>query len=249
VHGLAAAPGATNSSTLLYAADLGLDRVFWYDFDPATGLLVNGTANAATGANFVWTALGAGPRHLALTPTAQGQVVHVVCELSSTIETFAVEAATGALGERIAAISTVTSASSEGAVEGGAVAEPWPSPSPTSSSTKAGEILSSASGKFVYASNRGVAAGSNSVAVFEVDPSSGRLVPVELVPTPGTFPRGMALVPTGPSPEAPALAAVKLLVGGQDSGDVAIFDVDSTTGRLRLVENVGGFFTPVTFAL
>ena len=33
--------------------DLGLDRVFWYEFDPASGALANGTGGV-DGANFAW---------------------------------------------------------------------------------------------------------------------------------------------------------------------------------------------------
>jgi 6-phosphogluconolactonase len=71
----------------LYGADLGVDRVHVYRFDPATGAITQ-AASAAVAA-------GAGPRHLVLHPN--GRTAFVINELASTISTFARNATTGAL--------------------------------------------------------------------------------------------------------------------------------------------------------
>jgi len=76
---------ATNH--FLYGADLGVDRVHVYKFDPATG--------ATTQAPSAAVAAGAGPRHLVLHPN--GRSAFVINELASTISTFARNATTGAL--------------------------------------------------------------------------------------------------------------------------------------------------------
>jgi hypothetical protein len=79
-----------------------------YDFDAATGALTNGTANPETGANFVWVAPGAGARHAVIAPLfVGGRVLHVLTEMGSTLETFAIDDTSGALGKRLDSISTL----------------------------------------------------------------------------------------------------------------------------------------------
>lgn len=55
------------------------------------------------------------------------------------------------------------------------------------------EIAISSDGKFVYASNRG----HDSIAIFAVDPATGRLTFVEHAPTRGRTPRNFAIDPSG----------------------------------------------------
>jgi 6-phosphogluconolactonase (cycloisomerase 2 family) len=62
----------------LLVADLGVDTVYRYRVDPATGALTDGTPVLRLPA-------GSGPRHLVHT----GQNVHVVGELSGTLNSFA----------------------------------------------------------------------------------------------------------------------------------------------------------------
>jgi 6-phosphogluconolactonase len=80
------------------------------------------------------------------------------------------------------------------------------------------EIAIDATGRFVYASNRG----HDSIAVFTRDPLSGRLTAIECAPTGGRTPRHFALAPGGEW----------LLVGNQDSDTLSIFRVDASSGRL-----------------
>ena len=123
---------------------------------------------------------------MVLTNTTVGMVAHIICEISSTIESFLVNGATGALVLRVGIVSTL--------------------PATVEGSHKASEILRSADGRFVYASTRGNVNGSSATAVFAVDQGSGSLSPVQFVPSNGSYPRGMVLIG--------ALGAPRLLVGG-----------------------------------
>jgi 6-phosphogluconolactonase len=109
-----------------FAADLGLDKIMIYRFDPAAGTLnANDPAWAAV-------APGSGPRHFAFHPSAK--FAYVINELKSTLTAFRYEAARGALDE-LQTLSTLPA----GPVEGNTTAEVQVHPS----------------GKFVYGSNRG----------------------------------------------------------------------------------------------
>ena len=80
------------------------------------------------------------------------------------------------------------------------------------------EIRVHPTGRFVYAANRG----HNGIAVFARDQVTGILNRVEIMPTGGQNPRNFSLTPDG----------AWLLCGHQDSGQLTIFKVDATTGRL-----------------
>jgi 6-phosphogluconolactonase len=109
------------------AADLGLDRVFVYRFDPVRGALGADPA-------FVNLPPGAGPRHVALHPG--GRFAWVLNELSMTVTTLRYDAERGAL----TAAETVSSLP-----EGVAVAKEF----------SGAEVLVHPEGRFLYASNRG----------------------------------------------------------------------------------------------
>lgn len=83
-------------------------------------------------------------------------------------------------------------------------------------------IRISKDGKFVYASNRG----HDSIAVFAVSPTDGTLQHVETVATEGHFPRDFDLDPTNQF----------VLVGHQESDNLTLFERNSETGKLTLVE-------------
>jgi 6-phosphogluconolactonase len=137
---------------------------------------------------------GSGPRHLAFHPN--GKFVYVVDELAATVNAFAWnEGALKALG----AVSAVA---------------------PGYRSTKSGaEIAVHPNGKFVYASNRGQA---NDIAIFHVDPSTGKLTPAGRVASGGQTPRSFSVDPSGQY----------LFVANQDSNNVVVFHVDPTSGQL-----------------
>jgi 6-phosphogluconolactonase len=146
-------------------------------------------------AQVVKTAAGAGPRHLVFSPN--GKFLYVVNELNSTVTAYAYDAQTGGMSP----VQTLSSGA-------------------TSPTNTAGEILISQGGKFLYVSNRGT---ENNIAVFAVDPTSGKLTFVQSVPTHGQTPRNFAFDPTGQW----------LLVGNQDSKSVYTFKVERDSGRLK----------------
>lgn len=83
-------------------------------------------------------------------------------------------------------------------------------------------IRISQDGKFVYASNRG----HDSIAVFAVSDADGSLSLVEYVPTEGNMPRDFNFAP----------GEGHLVVGHQDSDNLTLFERDSVSGKLTLVQ-------------
>jgi 6-phosphogluconolactonase len=160
----------------VFVADLGLDRVMTYKFDPAKGTL---GAMPAAGPHqpFVQNALelspGTGPRHAAISKVTDfRRFLYVLGELDSTI--------------------TVFGTTKEG-IFGGAIQKVPMLPAEFSGRNDAAEIEIHPSGKFLYASNRG----HDSIAVFAIKPKNGRLKLVSDVPTGGKAPRHFAIDPSG----------------------------------------------------
>ena len=110
----------------LYAADLGIDKMITYRYDPAHGTLTPSEPP------FVSLAPGAGPRHLAFHPA--GQFAYVLNELDSTLTAFTKDPATGGL-DLIGSFSTL--------------------PAGYDGQSTTAEIRVHPSGRFLYASNRG----------------------------------------------------------------------------------------------
>jgi 6-phosphogluconolactonase len=83
------------------------------------------------------------------------------------------------------------------------------------------------SGKFLYVSNRG----SDSIAVFSIDPANGTLSLVQDVSTQGKIPRDFSLDPTGSF----------LFAANQNSDNIALFRVNangSLTATGQVIEQV-----------
>jgi len=74
-------------------------------------------------------------------------------------------------------------------------------------------------GKFLYVSNRG----HESIAIFSIDASTGRLTPSGHAPVHGKQPRNFCIDPTG----------VYLIVANQQTENVVIFRIDQQTGGLE----------------
>jgi 6-phosphogluconolactonase len=149
----------------------------------------------------VRTADGAGPRHLAFHP--DGVHVYLVNEINSTLTVYSYDATDGTL-EELQTVSTL--------------------PDTFVGANSAADIHVSPSGQFVYASNRG----HDSIAIFEVDTSTGRVVPIGHEPTQGKAPRGFAIDPTG----------TWLLAANQKSDSMISFRINPQTGRLVPVHRV-----------
>jgi 6-phosphogluconolactonase len=141
---------------------------------------------------------GSGPRHAKFHPN--GRWVYVISEIASTVTAFNWDSTNGALAE-FQFVSTL--------------------PDDFKGTNTAAEIMIHPNGKFLYASNRG----DNSLAVFSIDQTTGRLTPVEHVSTAGRTPRNFAFDPTGKW----------ILCSNQDSNFVVVFRVDENTGKLTQV--------------
>ena len=183
-------------------ADLGLDKVFVYAFDPAKGNL---TPHQPP---FAKVAPRSGPRHFAFHP--DGRFGYVINEISRTVTAFAYDADDGILTE-IQTISTVPA----DAFRGGSTAEVQVHPS----------------GKFLYGSNRG----HDSIAIFAIDPTTGKLTPVGHEPTQGKTPRNFAIDPTG----------AFLLAENQDSNTIVVFRIDPQNGTLKATGQTAKVSKPV----
>ncbi len=106
-------------------ADLGLDQVLVYSFDPTKGSLAPNPPIAKMNP-------GAGPRHLAFHPS--GRFVYVINEMQSSVTAFAYDAARGALRE-LQTLSTL--------------------PKDFAGENTTAEVQAHPTGKFLYGSNRG----------------------------------------------------------------------------------------------
>jgi 6-phosphogluconolactonase len=138
---------------------------------------------------------GSGPRHFAF--DASGKHGYAISELASTVTAFDWDASHGVLH----ALQTVSTL-----------------PADFKEKNTAAEIAIHPSGRFLYGSNRG----HDSLAVFLIDPETGRLKPAGRFSTGGRTPRSFAIDPTGKW----------LLAANQDTGDIIEFRIDQKTGVL-----------------
>lgn len=157
--------------------------------DDAVRTLARGAGEAWAETSHASTAPGAGPRHLALSP--DGRFAYVLDELGGTLDVFSV--AGGGVLSPVQTVSTL--------------------PDGFSGTNACAEVLVSADGAHVYASNRG----HDSIAVFAREAATGRVTLVEREPVGGQHPRSMTL----------ARGGSQLYVAARDSDLVAIFDVAS----------------------
>ena len=93
------------------------------------------------------------------------------------------------------------------------------------------EVLVSPDGKSVYLTNRG----HNSIAVFRTLDNPAKLELVGFEPTHGHNPRGMAIDPTGRF----------LIVANQDSDNLVVFRISSSTGVPEFASEYKGINRPV----
>jgi 6-phosphogluconolactonase len=144
---------------------------------------------------FAKAAPGSGPRHVVFHPN--GRWVYLITEMGSTIMLFDWDATRGALSE-VQTVSTL--------------------PKDFQGASTCAEVQVDPSGRFVYASNRGA----DSIAVFSVDQKTGRLTPIQDVPSGGQTPRNFDLDPS----------AHWLLVTNHGSNNAMVFRIDQQTGKL-----------------
>jgi 6-phosphogluconolactonase len=138
---------------------------------------------------------GAGPRHFAFHPS--GKFAYVINEMANTVTAFAYDASRGALTE-IQSISTLP----EGYKE----------------TSYTAEVVVHPTGKFLYGSNRG----HDSLAIFAIDATTGKLTVRGHQSTGGKTPRNFVIDASGKW----------LLAENQESGTIVVLQVDPQTGGL-----------------
>ena len=144
---------------------------------------------------FASTPPGGGPRHLAFHP--DGKFAYTNNEMGSSVTAMTYDGEAG----RLAPIQTITTL-----------------PRPTKGNSTA-EIVVHPSGKFLYCSNRG----HNSIAIFAIDPETGRLTAKGFQGEGINVPRNFVLSPDG----------TFCLVANQDGHSVIVFRVNGETGALE----------------
>jgi len=188
----------------VYVPDLGLDQIRIYKLDPDHGKLVSNDPA------FVKTEPGSGPRHIAFAPN--GKHAYSLHELKHIVTVFNHDPKTGTL-DPIQTVSTV--------------------PPGFTGENAGAEIAVDASGKHLYASNRGP----GTIAVFDIDPGNGTLRETQMADTGGTTPRGFEIDPTGRY----------FFVGDQKSNHFTVMEIEPGTGRLRGGGPVYEVPSPVAF--
>jgi 6-phosphogluconolactonase len=151
---------------------------------------------------------GSGPRHFAFHPS--GRHAYVINEMLCTVTAFSYDPATGALKE-VQTLSTVP----DGVKPGYSTAE----------------VVVHPSGKFLYGSNRG----HDSIAMFAIDDTTGKLTSLGQQPTQGKTPRNFNVDPTG----------TYLLAANQGSDSIVVFRIDAQTGKLTPTGHTAEVPTPV----
>ncbi|HYW97761.1 MAG TPA: lactonase family protein, partial [Candidatus Elarobacter sp.] len=202
----------------VFVADLGLDRVLIYRFDPAKGTLRRPhgpDANHPFVSSDLELSPGTGPRHAVFSYTEDSRrLIYVLGELDSTVALF---------------VTTI-----EGTYSGLAGQKLTMLPAGFSGRNDAAEIAIHPNGKFLYTSNRG----HDSIAVFAIDPVKGTLTFVAHVPTGGKEPRHFAIDPSGKY----------LLAENQLSNNIVVFKIDPATGGLTPTGQVVEIPSPVNMA-
>lgn len=184
-----------------HSADFSLDNRFAFFSDLGLDQVKVYRADAETAKlvpnepPYIAVAPGSGPRHFAQHPS--GRFAYGLNELASTVSVYSFDTDIGTL-TTIQTISTL--------------------PPTITDENYTAEIYVHPSGKFVYASNRG----DDTITVFQVDTSNGKLERSGRFPTLGAWPRNFAIDPTGGY----------LLVANQNTDSIAIFQIDQASGAL-----------------
>jgi 6-phosphogluconolactonase len=139
---------------------------------------------------------GSGPRHFAFHPT--GKFAYVINEMANTVTAFVYDGQQGSLQE-LQTISTLPTGYKE--------------------TSYTAEIVVHPSGKFLYGSNRG----HDSIAIFKIDPATGKLTASGHQTTEGKTPRNFVIDPTG----------AWLLAENQGSGTIVVQQIDQEKGALK----------------
>lgn len=206
---------ADPSNRFVYATNLGADRLEQFVFDEKTGLLrPNDPAAVAFPA-------GTGPRHFRFAPN--GRSVYVLSESQGTVTRLGVDRATGVLtvAESVSAVPASLGLAPGKPHDGRSAAGQAADTPDTRPSIWAADLHLLPNGRFLYASERT----SSTLAVFAVEPDTGRLTYVKSVPTEAQ-PRGFRIDPRGRF----------LICAGEKSSDLSVFRIDQASGDLTLLK-------------
>ena len=153
-------------------SDLGVDKLFVYKFDAASGML------SPDNPPFVAAVPGSGPRHFVF--DGAGRFGYSLKEMSGVVTVMAWDPSSGALTP-VQDVNTLA-------------------PDFIGANDSA-EIVIHPNGRFLYESNRRFRGanlfGPDTIGVFSIDPEKGTLSEVEQVSPGGTMPRNFAIDPTG----------------------------------------------------
>ncbi len=144
---------------------------------------------------------GYGPRNLTFHPN--GKFAYLINQLSGAILAFAWDAEHGKLKQ---------------------LQETTALPAGFNAEFNSAKVLVEPSGKFLYSSTRG----SDTMAVFSIDPLKGTLTLIQQESSHGMSPRDFSLDPTG----------TNILVANQYSDYVNVLGVNRETGRLKRMRRV-----------
>jgi 6-phosphogluconolactonase len=170
-------------------ADLGIDKLLVYKYDPSSGTITPNDPPA------VDLAPGAGPRHFAFHPN--GKWAYTNNELDWTVTALSYDADKGAF-TKLNTVSTL--------------------PAPHAGNSTA-ETVVHPNGKFVYVSNRG----HNSIAIFEIDQTTGELKAAGHQGQGVNVPRNFNIDPTGRW----------MIVANQAGDSLTVYEIDPTSGQLK----------------
>lgn len=154
---------------------------------------------------YVSTHAGAGPRRIQMSP--DGKFLYVDHETDSEVGVYSID------GSKLTEIQTVSTL-----------------PADFKERNTTAEIIISADGRHLYVGNRG----HDSVAIFTIEPKTGKLSNLENVPSGGKTPRNLRFDPSGNW----------FFAANEGGGNITQFKVDKTTGRLTPTGVTGEINTP-----
>lgn len=151
---------------------------------------------------------GSGPRYVEFHPS--GAYAYLINELSSTVVVLKVQSE----GQWLTPIQTISTLPPE--FKGGSTCA---------------HLQIDPRGRYLYASNRG----HDSISIFAIDSSTGRLEHAGWVPSGGQTPRHFCIDPKGEY----------LLTANQDSNNIVVFRIDHQSGKLEPTGHEVSIPTPV----
>jgi 6-phosphogluconolactonase (cycloisomerase 2 family) len=104
-------------------------------------------------------------------------------------------------------------------------------PSDFTGQNNSAEIEVDKTGRYLYASNRG----SDSIAVFAIDPQKGTLTKLQVASTMGKGPRNFKIDPAGK----------RIVAANQNSDSLTVLNVDPDTGQLTPASDTANVPAPV----